>query len=206
MKSLPIAVAVALLFAAYLSGGGGQAPVPASPTGVASDADDAEAPRLVEVAPLVRSPAPVVVDDPGLSSAEGLVESPATGSGFAAAIELEGLRSRVAWLEAELVLCGSESAAGPMADWLAVLRPDERPSTETLRLMVEYLRPYPVALTVNEGLWIAERIAADDWKSYGRTVDEVLIQYLGAGRLAAELTAEQLEPLLELWDDEGFFR
>ena len=216
MKQLPIVVAALLLIAAYASDGIGAptaAPTAAaaSPTRTSSGAASGALPASSEAVADDGAPRlPVALELPISPASSGATLTPEPEPDPEpdpeAVRELAGLRSRIAWLEMELVLCGSDEAAGPVADWLGVLLPEERPPTETMRLMVEYLRPYPVALDVNEGLWIAERITADDWLSYGPTVDEVLIQYLGGARLAAELTDAQLEPLLELWDEEGYFR
>ncbi len=123
----------------------------------------------------------------------------------ASSLDLDHLRARIVWLEAELAVLGSD-IGGTVADWLSVLRPDERPSDELVRRLTEHLQAYPVALTVDEGLWIVERIELQDWTNYGETVDEVLIGYLGAGRIAAELSPAELAPLQELWADEGMFQ
>jgi hypothetical protein len=116
------------------------------------------------------------------------------------------LKKRVEWLEVELSLCGSEVTKGAIGEWLSVLRIDERPDAETLRTMAYLLAEYPgVRLAVEEGLWIAERVKAKDWKSWAPTIDEALIMMLGADRIAREVPPTKLEELREDWQDEGYF-
>lgn len=119
--------------------------------------------------------------------------------------EVKRLERRVAWLETELDLCGSEVTQGPVGRWLAMLRPEERPGRTTLHRVAEYLRPYPVELSIEEGLWIADRIESDDWRMYGPTIDEALITFLGPIRLSRDLPEDALRSLREEWAEEGFF-
>jgi len=119
---------------------------------------------------------------------------------------LGAARNRVRWLETELALCGSGLTQGSLGRWLSLLRPEERPSEQVLRRLGGYLKPYEgVVLAPYEGLWLAERTVEDDWLSYGPTIDEAIISYLGPQRLAQEVEAEQLELLSLLWAEEGYF-
>ena len=120
--------------------------------------------------------------------------------------EVGRLQKRIDWLETELDLCGSEVTQGPVGRWLAALRPEERPDAKTLRMVSAYLKPYPVELSAAEGLWVAERIRLDDWKTHAATIDEALVLFLGPARLAAELPKDQVAALREDWSEEGFFQ
>lgn len=121
-------------------------------------------------------------------------------------VELNRLRKRIEWLETELQLCGSKVTTGPVGEWLRLIREDERPDGPTLRLMADYLRPYPVRLDVSEGLWLQERIREGDWKNWGPTIDEAIISFLGPQRIAREVDPERLASLREDWKEEGYFQ
>lgn len=119
--------------------------------------------------------------------------------------EVSRLRARVEWLEIELELCGSEVTKGPVARWLATIDEAERPTVDERRRMAEALARYPVELTPSEGLWILERIRAKDWKTYGPTVDEALILFLGPARLMRELDPVSADALRAEWAGDGYF-
>lgn len=115
------------------------------------------------------------------------------------------LHRRLAWLETELALCGSEVTQGPTGRWLASLLPEERPPAEAIRFVAGILREYPVEVTSAEGLWIVERFKLDDWGDWGPTADEAIIQYLGPARIGAQVPRERLEELRAEWSEEGYF-
>lgn len=110
--------------------------------------------------------------------------------------ELARLQQRNAWLEEELLICGTGITQGPVGRWLSLLQDFERPPAEVLRSMHRYLAPFPVELTVAEGLWLRERIEQEDWKAWGATIDEALISFLGVERLRRELEPEKWLVLL----------
>lgn len=99
--------------------------------------------------------------------------------------EISALKNRIHALEGQLSV-----KSGQVAQWVETLRPEERPSQETLALMAEYLHDYPVVLRTEEGLWLAERIVKKDWKLWGETVDDAIFAYLGEVRLSKELSPE----------------
>lgn len=82
---------------------------------------------------------------------------------------------------------------GQIDQWLSLISPGQRPDPKVLQLMGEYLKPYPVTLLYEEGLWLAERIKQDDWLIWGETIDDAIFTYLGENRLRRELTPEQFE-------------
>lgn len=120
--------------------------------------------------------------------------------------ELEACQRRVHWMEVELAVAGAENAEGPLAQWLATLRPEEIPDAKITRAIGYVLQDYPVHLSPDEGLWLAERFRLNDWKLYAPTIDEAVIGYLGSDRIASEVSGERLEALRLEWQEEGFFR
>lgn len=124
----------------------------------------------------------------------------------ALALRVSELSNRAAWLETELDLCGSEVTRGTFGEWLASLPLEQRPDRAVLLAVAGALREYPgVRLTVDEGLWVAERFQLDDWRAWGPTVDEALIRFLGPARIAAQVSPEKLEELRREWAAEGLF-
>lgn len=121
-------------------------------------------------------------------------------------VEERRLRARVRWLETELALCGSTITETTVGSWLQTVNVEERPDERTIRRMAEMLDDYPVTLLPWEGLWLAERVTEQDWKEWGPTIDEAIILYLGAARIASEVTAERLQALQEDWLEEGYFQ
>lgn len=121
-------------------------------------------------------------------------------------VEVRRLRARIRWLEIELALCGSEITETTVGRWLKTVEEEERPDERTIRLMAEMLDDYPVTLHPWEGLWLAERMAAGDWKEWGPTIDEAIILYLGAARIASEVGPDRLRELQGDWLEEGYFR
>lgn len=113
------------------------------------------------------------------------------------------LQNRVLYLEGKLAMAGIWET--PATRWLVALGPDEQPAPETVQYLSEYLAPYPVELSPQEGRWVIGRIEADDWRAWGPTLDEALIIYLGPARLVSELPAAKVAALREEWSEEGYF-
>lgn len=113
------------------------------------------------------------------------------------------LEARVKYLEARLAGVGVWES--PATRWLEALGPDEQPEPATVITLSEYLAPYPVELTPQEGRWVLGRILADDWLAWGPTIDEALILYLSPERLIAELPAPAIASLRTEWREEGYF-
>lgn len=154
------------------------------------------------------SPSPSLEPDPlPLDELETLRANLAAAGEELAALHAENraLAKRVEWLETELALCGSEVTQGPTGRWLASLTPEERPPEKAIRFVAAILREYPVELTPAEGAWIVERFTRDDWKEWGRTVDDAVILFLGPRRIAGEVPDERLKALRRDWLDEGYF-
>jgi hypothetical protein len=120
--------------------------------------------------------------------------------------QIKTLELRLSWLEVELALCGSEVTQGPIGRWLATLQETERPERETLKQLAWLLAPYPVDITREEGLWLTERITLNDWATWGASIDEAIILFLGPDRLARELPIERVTQLRADWQEEGYFK
>jgi hypothetical protein len=116
-------------------------------------------------------------------------------------VQLQAALDRIAWLEAELAVRDPEAIETPVTAWIASLRDDERPSPDVVRRMSEMLRPYPVQLGIAEGTWIAERIVKGDWATFGATIDEALISFLGPARLSRELPPMKLAEVVSDWPE-----
>lgn len=106
--------------------------------------------------------------------------------------QIEELKARIKYLERRIRVID-----GPVRNWLATIRPTEQPDPQTLRTMAEYMASYPITLRLEDGLWLAERIEKDDWKQWGPTIDEAMVNYFGEDRLRRELTAEQFADLTQ---------
>lgn len=117
--------------------------------------------------------------------------------------ELVELQARVRGLEAVLASPDSlrfylrqaeERAAlepdGQIGQWAALLPPAALPDEHTRLVMASLLHDYPVELQPEEGLWLAERVQADDWYAWGPSIDEAIVAFLGAERIA-QARAEQ---------------
>lgn len=103
-------------------------------------------------------------------------------------LEILALRARVAELETLISL-----REGQIGNWVRLLHPEEVPDQATQLSMSRLLLMYPVVLQPHEGLWVAERIKKNDWKTFADTIDEALFQYLGEARLRQELTPAQFD-------------
>lgn len=119
---------------------------------------------------------------------------------------LDRLTRQAQHLEIELAVCGNENGHGLIGQWLGTLNEDERPRPATLRSVAGLLYRFPVEVTREEGLWFAERFELNDWKTYGDTIEEAAIVFLGPDRLARELPEDRLAELREDWSEEGYFR
>lgn len=166
-------------------------PRPASP---ALTGEEREAVRELIAAPAQREPAPVEVDMP---------PTPDPRSEVGPSPELVELRARVRDLEAELAspdalryrLRQAEIRAalepdGQVGFWAQAVGPGGAPDEHTQLCMASLLHDYPVELQPDEGLWLAERVQADDWPSWGPSVDEAIVAFFGAERIA-QARAEQ---------------
>lgn len=114
--------------------------------------------------------------------------------------------ARIVELERELSTCQGAQAAAlspSVTRWVGELTAigGTPPESATLLTMARILEPYPVALTLDEGTWIAERAKLWDWKSWGSTVDEVLVRHLGPERIAREVPPAKLAELRDSWPE-----
>ncbi len=116
-------------------------------------------------------------------------------------LELIRLRTRIEELEAQLTSLHTlrfltrqleEQAAlepeGQIGLWAASVAPGALPDEHTRLVMASMLHDYPVELQAEEGLWLAERIRVQDWHLWGPSVDEAIIAFLGAERIAQART------------------
>lgn len=164
-----------------------EAPPPASP---ALTGEERAAVRALIEPPAQREPVPQEAD----------IDSSASGSSFAVmgpSPELVELQARVRDLEAELAspdalryrLRQAEIRAalepdGQIGFWARALGPGSAPDEHTQLCMASLLHDYPVELQPEEGLWLAERVQADDWYAWGPSVDEAIVAFFGAERIA----------------------
>lgn len=222
-RTLPAFAVVAAVGAAALSGvvwfvlfGGVSSATPFAPASppLEAPAEAERAPAIELEASKQRTAATVTIDvavtpagtpDVAAEVAPGEAATAETSELLELRREVARLRARVEWLEVELDLCGSEVTKGPVARWLANVAEADRPTLAERRTMAEILAGYPVELTTSEGLWVLERIRAKDWKTYGPTIDEALILFLGPARLMRELDPVRADALRAEWTGEGYF-
>lgn len=115
----------------------------------------------------------------------------------------------VAWqlgqARTELLILGSPTVGGPIADWIAHAPTDAKPTPSQVYMVADMLEEYPVRMTEAEAAWIGERTRLNDWKQYAPTISEAVIQFLGATRIASEVAPGTLAQLREDWSEEGYF-
>lgn len=86
------------------------------------------------------------------------------------------------------------------------LQPDDIPNEEALSQFAGAMEEYPgVQLATHEFLWITERFEQDDWETWGPTIDEAIINYLGPRRIYNQSSEEQRQHLQSEWSEEGYF-
>lgn len=201
--SAALAVVFAVVWLAYVEpfGSRGEAvgPVGAAMGGNPPGEDQPEESRVPQWSERSFEPSAAVDSSPLLEHGFVTVEICQHGS------ELEALRTRIRWLEVELVACNATAVDVPLGRWILSLPAAQRPDARTLHLMSEYLEPYPLVPLPDEWLWLAERTRLDDWDDWGPTIDEAIILFLGADRIAREVSPDALAVLRDEWSEEGYF-
>lgn len=117
----------------------------------------------------------------------------------ALAFQLSGARN-------ELLILGSPTIGGPIADWIAHAPADAKPTSSQVYMVSDMLEEFPARMTEAEVAWIGERTKRNDWKQYAPTISEAVIQFLGPMRIAAEVPKADLERLQAEWFEEGYFK
>jgi hypothetical protein len=93
---------------------------------------------------------------------------------------------------------------GQVAEWAAKL--ESPPPWEDQHNMATLLHDYPVDLSVEDGLWLLERIRKRDWvPGWGQSLDEAIILHFTPERIAASCSPAELKALREEWAEDGYF-